>query len=170
MRSSRLTASVIVGGLSLSLVALGAVPAQAAPAKVTRGDFVVLSTAPAGTTVAGRAQLVRNSGTRLTVHLSGLSAGETYGVHLHNEACSALQGHYKHDPGGAALPPNELWVSSDSKNAQAGVTANSAGKGQGRGVAPWRARDTAKSVVIHADTDHGGTTSGGPRLACADLS
>jgi hypothetical protein len=160
-----------VGAVALALVSTGAGPVSAAAATVTRGDFAVVSGAPAGTAVAGRAQLVRGGDGRtlLTVHLTGLAKGATYGVHLHADTCAAALGHYKDNPAGAATPPNELWASSDPANPQAGVRANAAGIAEGRGVAPWRARDAAKSVVVHADTLHGGTTAGGPKLACADL-
>jgi hypothetical protein len=169
MRAARAGVAVVVG--ALGLVTAGASAAVAAPATVTRGDFALLGSAPAGTTVAGRAQLVRgHDRTSLTVHLTGLAKGATYGVHLHNEACSAAMGHYKNDLAGPSAPPNELWASSDPKAPQAGVTANAAGNGQGRGDAPWRARVTARSVVVHIDTAHGGTTAGGTKLACADLS
>jgi Cu-Zn family superoxide dismutase len=164
-------AALLVTGLSLSLVAGIAGPVSAAPATVSRGGFVVLASAPAGTVLAGRAQLVRvpSGRTLLMVQVRGLAPGHTYGVHLHNDACSALSGHYKHDAAGPATPPNELWASSNAANAQAGITANAAGNAAGNGVAPWIARSTARSVVLHTDAQHGGTPAGGTRLACADL-
>ena len=163
-------ALVLAGGLVLSVLTGPAGAASPAPAVVTRGPFVVLASAPAGTVLAGRAELVRvpSGRTMLTVHVSGLAPGHTYGVHLHNDACSATAGHYQ-QAGGAATPPNELWASSNPANAQAGVTANAAGIASGRGVAPWIARSSARSVVIHTDAQHGGTPAGGTRLACADL-
>jgi hypothetical protein len=163
-------AAVLTTGLVLGLVTGTAGPASAAPAAVSRGGFV-LAPAVTGTAVSGRAQLVRvpSGRTILTVHLAGLVPGHTYGVHLHNDTCAAAAGHYKHDAAGAATPPNELWASSQQANPQAGITANAAGRASGNGVAPWIARSTAGSVVLHADAQHGGTPAGGPRLACADL-
>lgn len=167
VREQRVTTALLVTGLSLSLVTGLAGAASAAPAAVSRGGFVVTATPPAGTMPAGRAQLVRvpSGRTMLTVHVTGLAAGHTYGVHLHEGSCSAVAAHYKHSATGLTTPPNELWASSDPANAQAGITANAAGNATGRGVAAWIARSTAGSVVIHT----GSTTAGGPRLACADL-
>ena len=50
----------------------------------------------------------------------------------------------------------------------AGITANRRGVARGRGDADWVARPEAQSVVIHA-IPPGGTTAGGPKIACADL-
>ena len=50
----------------------------------------------------------------------------------------------------------------------AGITANRAGVAVGRGSAEWVARPEAQAVVIHA-IPAGGTTAGGPKVACADL-
>ena len=65
------------------------------------------------------------------------------------------------------MPPNELWLSSTDDPA-AGITANSGGVAHGRGGAEWVARPEAHSVVIHS-IPPGGTTGGGPKIACADL-
>ena len=159
MRAARAVGAVVVG--AMAFVSAGTSAVAAAPATVARGDFVLLSTG-AGTTVAGRAQVVRgHDRTLLTVHLTGLVKGATYGVHLHDGPCAAALGHYQHT-GGGTVQPKELWASSDPQNALAGVTANAAGNGQGRGDVPWRAAGTARSVVVH--------NAAGTKLACADLS
>jgi hypothetical protein len=48
------------------------------------------------------------------------------------------------------------------------VTANPGGVAHGRGSADWVARPEARSVVIHF-IQPGGSTAGGPKIACADL-
>jgi len=94
----------------------------------------------------------------------------TYAAHLYREPCSAANPgghHYKDDPAGSGVPPNELWMSS-TDDPMAGIVANSGGVGHGHGHAPWVARSEASAVVIHA-IPAGGTTAGGSKIACADL-
>ena len=161
--------STMVG---LALLAVLTLAAGAAAAMKLRGQF---STLPAGTTAGltleGKAQITRTSDTTaVTIHLRGLQPRTTYAAHLHNAPCSAANpggGHYKHDPAGATVPPNELWVSS-TRDPTAGITANAGGVARGRGSAPWVARAEAASVIIHA-IPTGGTTAGGPKIACVDL-
>lgn len=169
--------AVAVAGVACMVAAGAAAPAQAGKDRVVRGELTRL-TATAGDhakDLRGRAQLVRTGSGKsiLTVHVSGLAAGETYGVHLHNLPCAApdLGGtHYKHDPAGVGKPPNELWASSSPKDPLAGVTANRAGHARGKGTARWIASDKGQSVVIHRSKGHAAGTAGGPKLACADLS
>lgn len=169
-----LSATTAAGLVAAALIA-GTAPAQADPASVTRGTLVALPGAAASEPeVTGRVQLVRTGAgtTHLSVHVSGLRADVTYGSHLHAAPCSdnAGRGHYKHAPLGIAAPPNELWASSDPHDPTAGLTANAAGRAQGRGTADWTAGPTATSVVVHIGADQGGTTAGGTKIACADLS
>lgn len=163
-------ATALVAG---ALVTAGA-PAQAGGATVTRGTLVPLPGASASEPgVTGHVQLVRTGAgtTLLTVHVSGLRAGVTYGSHLHGAPCSAGAGggHYRLDPLGVPAPPNELWASSDPHDPTAGLTANAAGRASGHGAAAWTAGPTATSVVVHIGSDRGGTTAGGVKIACADL-
>jgi len=152
-------------------IALAAAPAAGAATK-TRGTFVTL---PAGTElglqIEGIAQLTRtDDGTFAKIVVRGLEPGATYAAHLHNAPCSADNpggAHYKNDPLGPAMPPNELWLSSTS-DPMAGITANEDGVAQGRGSADWVARPEAQSIVIHY-IPPGGSTAGGPKIACADL-
>jgi hypothetical protein len=100
----------------------------------------------------------------------GLEPGSTYAAHLHSQPCSATNpggGHYMHVIGAGGSPPNELWFSS-SVHPTDGITANRAGVAIGRGTADWVATADARAVVIHA-IPAGGTTAGGPKIACADL-
>jgi Cu/Zn superoxide dismutase len=153
------------------LVAVGAFASVAGAATKERGAFATL---PAGTSmglvVEGTAQMTRTAdGTSVKIKVRGLEPGTTYGAHLHNAPCAVNEGgaHYMDDPAGASTPPNELWLSSTS-DPLAGITANAGGVAQGRGSADWVARPEADAVVIHA-IPPGGTTAGGPKIACADL-
>jgi hypothetical protein len=158
-------------GVALAVVALGAAPALAGPAKV-RGTFQTLPEGAAmGLEIEGFATLTRSdAGTSGKVVVRGLEPGTTYAAHLHNAPCSAANpggGHYMNDPAGPAMPPNELWLSS-TDDPTAGIAANAGGVAHGRGSADWVARPEAQSVVIHF-IPPGGTTAGGPKIACADL-
>jgi hypothetical protein len=92
--------------------------------------------------------------TIVATHATGLAANTTYGVHVHNKACSDSNGggHYQNVVGGAVDPYNEIWPA---------FTTNAAGIGNGWAMHAFYARPEAQSVVIH-DTD-------GKRIACADL-
>jgi hypothetical protein len=124
-----------------------------------------------GLTIEGIAQIIRSEdGTAVKAVVRGLEPDTTYAAHLHNAPCSDPNpggGHYKDDPAGPSEPPNELWLSSTG-DPTAGITANSGGVAKGRGTADWVARPEAQSVVIHS-IPPGGTTAGGPKIACADL-
>jgi len=148
------------------------VPSAGASTSVARGRFHSL---PAGTsmglTITGEALLVRfDNTTRASIAVSGLKPGAKYAAHVHTAPCSAANpggGHYKYDPNGAGAPPNELWLSSTG-SPTGGIRANSIGKAGGTGLAPWVAGPTARAIVIHY-IPPGGTTAGGPKIACADL-
>ena len=166
----------------LLLLALGALALLAAPVGATaerddRGStrWGVFRTLPEGTKmglrIRGFALITRSSrGTDVKALVWGLDPRTTYGAHLHNAPCSDPNpggGHYMDDPAGPPMPPNELWLSS-SGDPMAGITSNAIGIAFGRGSADWVARPEAQSVVIHF-IPPGGTTAGGPKIACADL-
>jgi large repetitive protein len=165
--------------LLAGLLAAGALALPAAAtadddgkANKQRGEFTTLPAGAAmGLEIDGVATIKRTqSGTVVKARARGLEPGTTYGAHLHNAPCSSPDpggGHYKNDPAGPSVPPNELWLSSTS-DPMAGITANSRGVARGRGEADWVARPEAQAVVIHA-IPPGGTTAGGPKIACADL-
>lgn len=149
--------------LALLIVAGLAGPAPADGPRVTSGAFHPFATAAPGganaatyADLAGHARMVRTAEgkTIVTTHLAGLLADTVYGSHVHAAACSVgeANGHYKHDPAGAAAPPNEIWPA---------FTTNSDGVGNGKDTAAWTARDDARSVVVHAP--------GGAKIGCADL-
>ncbi len=160
--------------IALAVLAAFAVTVPAAPAGAATsvGRFTTL---PAGTNfgldVGGVAVLSRTgSGTIGRVVVFGLEPGVKYAAHLHNQPCAAANpggGHYQDVPGGLPAPPNELWFAS-SADPTHGITANRAGVAVGWGAADWVARPEAQAVVIHA-IPVGGTTAGGPKIACADL-
>ena len=145
-------------GIAIASVALAAsfAPAVLGAAVVTRGEFNPFngSTLP----IAGNATMVRTADGRtiVTIQVTGLDAGLTYGSHVHAQSCAngLAGGHYKFDPAGAAAPPNEIWPGP--------FTTNAAGNGSGWTVANATAGQAAVSVVIHAP--------GGAKIACADLS
>jgi hypothetical protein len=158
---------VAVAGLGLLA------PAAQAAITVSRGTFHTLAAGSAmGLDIRGSAVLIRSDDgtTRAFVQLLGLQSGVTYAAHVHNMPCSGPNpggAHYKNDPTGPSAPPNELWLSSTA-NPTAGIRAVRGGVASGRGEAPWVARPDAQSIVIHA-IPPGGTTAGGPKIACADL-
>lgn len=165
--SMRFLSSVVVA------VAIGLVVTPAAGgATKARGTFATL---PAGTDlgleIEGISQIKRTGDDSVVkASVRGLEPGATYAAHLHNAPCSDANpggAHYMHDPAGPSVPPNELWLSS-TDDPTAGITANAAGVAHGRGSADWVARADAQSVVIHY-IPPGGTTAGGPKIACADL-
>ena len=132
--------------------------ASAGGATVTDGEFHAFNGGPAE--ISGRAHMVRNGSgdTIVTVELRGLGAGQTYGSHVHEQACAdgLAGGHYRFDdpvPGGA-LGGYEIWPGP--------FTANSAGNARGKAKVGAIAGDDAVSVVVHAP--------GGAKIACADLS
>jgi Cu/Zn superoxide dismutase len=168
--------SVVRRGLAgaLALAALVAVVVGASPAgaDTSVGRFSTLAAGTSlGLEVGGVAVLTRtDSGTIGRIVVWGLDLRVTYAAHLHNQPCSAPNpggGHYQDVVGGGATPPNELWFSSTS-DPMAGITASRAGVATGRGAAEWVARPDARAVVIHA-IPAGGSTAGGPKIACADL-
>ena len=158
-------------GAVLAIVVLFVAPGVSAATK-DRGTFQTLPDGAAmGLAIEGFATITRSdAGTEVKVVVRGLEPGITYAAHLHNAPCSAANpggAHYKDDPAGPSVPPNELWLSS-TDDPMAGITANAGGVAHGRGSADWVARPEAQAVVIHF-IPPGGSTAGGPKIACADL-
>jgi Cu/Zn superoxide dismutase len=156
---------------AMAALAALALAANASAATKTKGSFTTLPDGTAmGLEIEGVAELTRTaSGTEAKVLVRGLEPGTTYAAHLHNAPCdvNAGGGHYQDVVGGLAEPPNELWLSS-TDDPKAGITANAGGVAHGFGSADWIAREEAQSIVIHFIPE-GGTTAGGPKIACADL-
>ncbi len=144
------------------LVVLMAAPLSAAGAQVTKGSFDPFA---AGTgdadygDVEGEARMIRTASGRTIVEVraSGLVPGETYGSHVHKQACDDgdAGGHYSFgfSVRGGALDGSEIWPGP--------FTANASGQAAGWTMVGATAGSTAVSVVIHAP--------GGAKIACADL-
>ena len=161
-------------GVLVALVATIAIvfAAGSSAADKEKGAFETLPAGrDAGVTIDGKAEINRtDDGTEVKIVVRGLEPGVTYASHLHNDTCEAANpggGHYKNDTTGASEPPNELWISS-TDDPKAGITANAGGVAHGRGSADWVARFDARSVIVHM-IPAGGSTAGGPKIACADL-
>jgi hypothetical protein len=142
--------------LSMCALALGAWPARAHGAIVTRGAIGAFA-ASSDEGIAGVATMVGTADGRtlVTVAVRGPAPDTSYGGHVHRQACAygfGGGGHHRHDPAEPASPPNELWPT---------IVTNPAGIGVGSDAAAWTARPEAMSVVVHAP--------GGARIACADL-
>lgn len=150
----------LVRSILLVLVIVILVPgmsASASGAQVTSGAFHTYAAGlDRGYDIGGMAHMTRTADgkTLVSVSVSGLAGITTYGVHVHNKACSDSNGgsHYQHDPNGGVNPENEIWPA---------FTTNPAGIGNGFAVHAHTARAEAQSVVVH-DPDGG-------RIACADL-
>ncbi len=147
-----------LANLGLAVVAMAAVlPAMAGGAKVTQGDFDEFA-ANTSLDIGGHATMVRTADGRtiVTVHVTGLDQGVTYGSHVHKQACeTGLAGtHYQFVASTTFVtPPNEIWPGP--------FTANAAGIANGDTIAEGTAGSTAVSVVVHAP--------GGTKIACANL-
>lgn len=130
--------------------------AEVTGAELSTGEFVALPTAPAGSTPSGNADLARHvAGTTVTVRLQGLPPESAFISHVHEGACYEAGGpHYKHDPSGGDMPPNEIHLA---------LTSDTAGMAMMTVENPEVADDRARSVVVHIAGDHT------PKLACADL-
>lgn len=157
--------------LILILLATAGITATANPVdahgrrhrEVTHGH---VETLPGGVELGyhlhGRAKMVRTDRwggtTRVVVRVRGLDPDTTYPTHVHNQPCSATPAggsHYQHEIGGPVDPVNEIWPT---------ITTDDRGRGIGVAIHGERARDDARSIVVHHPPD----TS--IRLACIDLS
>jgi hypothetical protein len=111
--------------------------------------------------IGGSVTLMRDgTGTHVSLSLTGLTAANIYGAHIHAEPCGVTEGggHYKMDP--TVVDPietNELWpgVTGYEANGSMTSTLDSA----------HRARYDAQSLVVHRVVDD--VTK--PKVACADL-
>lgn len=145
------------GGMSMgdpNAVAADQVPG----AEVVSGRFRLLNTAPEGyQDVTGTAELARHDGgTTVTIELSGLKPNAKLMSHVHQGRCSESGGaHYKFDPAGSDMPPNEIHLA---------FTSTPEGTGFMTAENDQTAGAKARSVVVHPRefTDN--------RIACAPLS
>jgi superoxide dismutase, Cu-Zn family len=154
-----------VAGVIVACAAIGGATAadasNQARAQVTSGDFVSFAAADAGEqAIAGHAQMVRraNGTTKVSIHVTGLEPGATYGSHVHAAPCGTndADGHYNFGfavSGGAGPGNAEIWPGP--------VVANGGGVANGKATVAAIAGPSAVSVVIHRST--------GEKIACADL-
>lgn len=149
--------------MTMTLLATLVPAAAGGGALVTQGEFSTFAAGgDAGYDIGGHATMVRNANqTKVTVHVTGLTPGETYVSHVHNQACADgdAGGHFKQDPLGASEPPNEIWPGDGA------FSPNQAGIANQKAAVAYFANSDAVSVVIHWKT--GGVA---PKVACADLS
>ncbi|MFG2309700.1 superoxide dismutase family protein [Streptomyces sp. NPDC048566] len=131
---------------------------RVAGASVVKGAFELLDTRPPGMDDAkGTAWLGQgDGGTTVTVSLSGLKPGHHYMAHLHSSHCSADNGgeHFRFDKGGAAKPPNEVWLTFTADKSGKGTTTVTNEKKTGKG---------AVALVVHP------MEAMDNRIACADF-
>jgi hypothetical protein len=123
------------------------------------GPFELLDTRPPGTdAVTGTAWIAHGAGigSTVTVQLEGLPAGE-YMAHVHAQPCASEAGgpHFRFDPTGPTVPPNEIHLA---------FTAQATGHGYMTARNDRDAGAGARSVVVHP------VEAMDSRLACADLS
>ncbi|MFC8513988.1 superoxide dismutase family protein [Streptomyces sp. NPDC057257] len=148
------------GGMSDMNMSYGdpkATPANKVPgADVVKGAFKLLDTRPPGMDdVKGTAWLAQGSkGTTVTVSLTGLKPGHHYMAHLHAQHCSADNGgeHFQFTKGGAAKPPNEVWLTFTADKSGMGMTTVNNAKKTGKGavalvVHPMEAMDNRIACV-----------------------
>ena len=144
-------------GMEMDMGDPAATPADAIDnARLSTGEFVALPTAPAGSTPRGEAGLARHeAGTTVTLRLHDLPPDTAFIAHVHEGPCYEAGGpHYKHDPTGGDLPPNEIHLA---------LTSDPGGIAMMTVDNPQAADDRARSVVVHIAGDDT------PKLACADL-
>lgn len=136
-----------------------ATPADEVDGDVTMGDFTVLDTAPPGSdAVSGTAWTAQtDDGTTVTIRLAGLEPETTYMAHLHDQVCEQDNGgeHFRFDPEGEEVPPNEIHLA---------FTSTADGTGEATVTNDRRVDEDAPAVVIHP------MDSMDNRLACADFS
>jgi hypothetical protein len=147
------------GGAAMNMGDSNATAADEVPgAALARGSFRLLDTAPEGyQDVSGTATLApHGGGTTVTVELRGLKPNVPFISHGHQGSCAEGGGeHYKFEPAGGDVPPNEIHLAFTSTSEGTGyMTAEN-----DRLVGPQ-----AQSVVVHPSEfiDN--------RIACAALS
>jgi Cu/Zn superoxide dismutase len=107
------------------------------------GDLVLLDTRSEGhDEVAGSITMARRSdGTTVTAEVSGLIPGDDYISHVHDGPCDDAGGnHYKFDPNGSDVPPNEIHLA---------FTADEDGNGFMTAENHGIASDDAIAFVVH---------------------
>jgi Cu/Zn superoxide dismutase len=129
-----------------------------AGADLKQAAFKLLDTRPPGSdSAAGTAWLAQNdSGTTVTITMTGLKPGKAYVAHLHAQQCAKDNGgaHFQFDPAGPTTPPNEVHLA---------FTADPDGKATVTVHNDRKVGDAAKAIVVHP------MDAMDNRLACADF-
>lgn len=146
---------------------------QTKGAKVFGGSFADVKNPPPNSgAVVGTAEMIVAKGkTRVTLLVTGLDQKALYVAHVHNDVCSADDpggAHFKFDPNGGDMPPNEIHLpiqfEVNRKGDKLGAITSDV-------TAGGEAGPGAKSVVIHLKRARGAGLDAAkpPKLACADL-
>lgn len=146
------------GGMEMNMGDPNATAAKDVPGAQLRSNaFALLPTRPPGTDqAAGTAWLaIHPGGTTVTLEMTGLPPNSKYMAHVHAKPCAEEAGgdHFKFDPAGSEMPPNEIHLA---------FSADASGRGF-MTAENDKPAEAAKSLVVHPAefTDN--------RIACADL-
>lgn len=126
-------------------------------AEVVTGPFELLDSAPVGyDTASGTAWLARHDeGTTVTVELNGLIPNSPHIAHVHAGSCTEAGGpHFRFDPDGGDVPPNEIHLM---------FTSDADGDGVMTAENMQVAGGDARSLVVHP------INRMDAKVACADL-
>ncbi len=158
------------GAVAVALAAVAPAPARDG-AHVLAADVAPYTAERPGVVtnsgVSGRASIVAPAGGRhviVRIGAGGLQAGEEYGVHVHDGACSQYLGHLQYQSPGPVTRDNEVWLD---------LRANRDGRARDQVRVPRFDTRRALSIVIHArsNPDHAPGAPGHPgaRIACGDF-
>ncbi|TDC91188.1 superoxide dismutase family protein [Saccharopolyspora aridisoli] len=146
------------GGMQMNMGDANATPAKDVQgAQLRTNAFTLLPTRAPGTDqAAGTAWLaIHPGGTTVTLEMTGLAPNGKYMAHVHAKPCAEEAGgeHFKFDPAGSEMPPNEIHLA---------FTADATGRGF-MTAENDKPAEAAKSLVVHPAefTDN--------RIACANL-
>lgn len=172
MHVRTLAASTAVAAVGAALVTA---PAVAGGARVESAAEVVRYDAAFPSTATARVHLVETPSGRMVVTLSvtGLAPGRTYGAHAHVNGCgltgAAAGPHWQAVDGPStpqfANPDNEIWLDVTTDETGAGTS-------QASRPVPFSPDDRPRSVIIHAlptATTPTGSGTAGTRLACVTV-
>lgn len=142
-------------------------------ARVFGGQFAnVKNPPPDSGAVIGTAEMIVAEGkTRVTILATGLDNKAQYVGHVHNDVCSAEDpggAHFKFDPNGGDLPPNEIHLPIQFEVDRQGTSKNAITSDV---TVDREVGAEAKSVVIHLKRARGDGADNPklPKVACADL-
>lgn len=157
----------------------------AAGAVTATGSFELLKGHPDGyDNLSGRVTMtIGDEGSEGTITLTGMKPDTAYVAHVHEQSCDQDDGgpHFKFDPDGSGMPPNEIhWnFTSDSSGLGGATTSNPESipePGNRSVVVHENGHDDMGSADASGMDDHGsgqadvmGSGSSHAKIACADL-